>query len=165
MSKIILGLGSNINNPLIQLQNAVDYLKQHFFILKVSSIYISQSLLKDEQPDYYNIILLCSSDKTPLEILQITKDIENQMGRIKIKEWGERVIDIDIIDYDNNIYDYDNLNIPHKQMIYRSFVLKPLMEIMPDYIHPQTKQTVMEMYDSLDDDFNIKILEGTSINI
>ena len=57
MSKIILGLGSNINNPLIQLQNAVDYLKQHFFILKVSSIYISQSLLKDEQPDYYNIIL------------------------------------------------------------------------------------------------------------
>ena len=62
MSKIILGLGSNINNPLIQLQNAVDYLKQHFFILKVSSIYISQSLLKDEQPDYYNIILFCSID-------------------------------------------------------------------------------------------------------
>lgn len=165
MSKIILGLGSNINNPLIQLQNAVDYLKQHFFILKVSSIYISQSLLKDEQPDYYNIILFCSSDKTPLEILQIAKDLENQMGRIKIKEWGERVIDIDIIDYNNSIYDYDNLNIPHKQMKYRSFVLKPLMEIMPDYIHPQTKQTVMEMYESLDDDFNIKILEGTSINI
>lgn len=165
MSKIVLGLGSNLNNPIIQLQNAVDFLKQHFFILKVSSIYISQSLLKDEQPDYYNIVVLCNSEKSPLEVLKIAKDIENKMGRIKIKEWGERVIDIDIIDYDNKIYGYDNLNIPHKQMIYRSFVLKPLMEIMPDYIHPKTKQTVREMYNSLDDDFNIKILEGTLINI
>lgn len=164
MSKIIFGLGSNLDNPVIQLQNAVDKLKQHFFVLKVSNIYISQSLLKDEQPDYYNIALLCESNTTPLEVLKIVKEIEYDMGRRKTKVWGERVIDIDIIDYNNNIYEFDNLNIPHKQMDKRSFVLKPLMDILPEYIHPKTKKTLIEMYNSLDDDFDIKILEGSIIN-
>lgn len=164
MPKIVLGLGSNLENPVIQLQNAVDRLKQHFFILKVSSIYTSQSLLKDEQPDYYNIALLCESENTPLEVLKIIKDIEHNMGRIKTKEWGERVIDIDIIDYDNNIYEYENLSIPHKQMKNRSFVLKPMMDIIPEYINPENKLSLSEMYNSLDDDFNIKILEGRIIN-
>ena len=145
MSKIVLGLGSNLDEPIMQLQNAVNYLKQHFFILKISSIYTTLSLLKDEQPDYYNIVLICESEKVPQEVLGIIKNIENKMGRIKNKRWGERVIDIDIIDYDNNIYESENLNIPHMQIIYRSFVLKPLMEIDDNYIHPVLKKNIKEL--------------------
>lgn len=165
MSKIVLGLGSNLDESIMQLQNAVNYLKQHFFILKISSIYTTLSLLKDEQPDYYNIVLICKSEKKPQEVLDIIKNIENKMGRIKNKRWGERVIDIDIIDYDNNIYESENLNIPHLQMIYRSFVLKPLMEIDENYIHPVLKKNIKELYSNLDDDFNIQKVESIKINI
>ena len=82
------------------------------------------------------------------------------MGRIKLKKWGERVIDIDIIDYNREIFKSDNLEIPHNQMIYRSFVLKPLQDIMPDYIHPELKISVQDMINNLKDDYNITICQN-----
>lgn len=165
MSEVILGLGSNIGNPVIQLQNAVNYIKQHFFILKSSKIYISQSLLKDEQPDYYNIAIKCKTDEKPLKVLEITQSIEKEMGRIKTKVWGERIIDIDIIDYDNKIFEYDDLVIPHSQMGKRSFVLKPMMDICQNYKHPKTNKSLDYMYGELTDVFNIKVCNDFQIKI
>ncbi len=165
MSEIIFGLGSNLNNPVMQLQTAVDNLCKYFVLKKVSSIYKSQSLLKDNQDDYYNIAVLAETDKLPYEILSITQNIEKDMGRIKLKKWGERVIDIDIIDYNREIIKHDNLEIPHNQMIYRSFVLKPLQDINPDYIHPVLKISVQDMINNLEDDYNITICRNKSIFI
>lgn len=160
MSEVIFGLGSNLNNPVMQLQTAVDNLGRYFALQRVSKIYKSQSLLKDNQEDYYNIAVLAKTDKTPQEILSITQKIEKDMGRIKLKKWGERVIDIDIIDYNREIFKSDNLEIPHNQMIYRSFVLKPLQDIMPDYIHPELKISVQDMINNLKDDYNITICQN-----
>ena len=154
MSEVIFGLGSNLNNPVMQLQNALNNLSMYFALQKVSNTYKSQSLLKDNQEDYYNIAVLAKTDKIPQEILSITQKIEKDMGRIKLKKWGERVIDIDIIDYNREIFKSDNLVIPHNQMIYRSFVLKPLQDIMPDYIHPELKISVHDMINNLKDDYN-----------
>ena len=165
MSKLILGLGSNLNEPVFQLQKAVDYLKNHFLLLKVSRIYTSLSLLKDNQDDYYNAAVLAETDKTPLEVLDIIKSIENSMGRIKLKKWGERNIDIDIIDFNREIIKYENLEIPHNQMIYRSFVLLPLLDIVPDYIHPVNNLSLKNMIDNLSDDYNIKVLNDKSLFI
>ena len=69
MSEVIFGLGSNLNNPVMQLQTAVDNLGRYFELQRVSSIYKSQSLLKDNQDDYYNIAVLAETDKFPQEIL------------------------------------------------------------------------------------------------
>lgn len=160
MSEVIFGLGSNLNNPLMQLQTAVDNLGRYFALQRVSKIYKSQSLLKDNQEDYYNIAVIAETDKSPQEILSITQNIEKDMGRIKLKKWGERVIDIDIIDYNREIFKSDNLEIPHNQMIYRSFVLKPLKDIMPEYIHPVLKLSVQDMINSLEDDYNITICQN-----
>lgn len=82
------------------------------------------------------------------------------MGRVKLKKWGERVIDIDIIDYNREIIKQDNLEIPHNQIIYRSFVLKPLKDIMPEYIHPVLNLSVQDMINSLEDDYNITICQN-----
>ncbi len=163
MSKLILGLGSNLNEPVFQLQKAVYYLKNHFLLLKVSRIYTSLSLLKDNQDDYYNAAVLAETDKTPLEVLDIIKSIENSMGRMKLKKWGERNIDIDIIDFNREIIKYENLEIPHNQMIYRSFVLLPLLDIVPDYIHPVNNLSLKNMIDNLSDDYNIKVLNDKSL--
>ncbi len=160
MSEVIFGLGSNLNNPVMQLQNALNNLSMYFALQKVSNTYKSQSLLKDNQEDYYNIAVLAKTDKIPQEILSITQKIEKDMGRIKLKKWGERVIDIDIIDYNREIFKSDNLVIPHNQMIYRSFVLKPLQDIMPDYIHPELKISVHDMINNLKDDYNITICQN-----
>ncbi len=160
MSEVIFGLGSNLNKPVMQLQNALNNLSMYFALQKVSNTYKSQSLLKDNQEDYYNIAVLAKTDKTPQEILSITQKIEKDMGRIKLKKWGERVIDIDIIDYNREIFKSDNLEIPHNQMIYRSFVLKPLQDIMPDYIHPELKISVQDMINNLKDDYNITICQN-----
>ena len=160
MSEVIFGLGSNLNNPVMQLQNALNNLSMYFALQKVSNTYKSQSLLKDNQEDYYNIAVLAKTDKTPQEILSITQKIEKDMGRIKLKKWGERVIDIDIIDYNREIFKSDNLEIPHNQMIYRSFVLRPLQDIMPDYIHPELKVSVQDMINNLKDDYNITICQN-----
>ncbi len=160
MSEVMFGLGSNLNNPVMQLQNALNNLSMYFALQKVSNTYKSQSLLKDNQEDYYNIAVLAKTDKTPQEILSITQKIEKDMGRIKLKKWGERVIDIDIIDYNREIFKSDNLEIPHNQMIYRSFVLKPLQDIMPDYIHPELKISVHDMINNLKDDYNITICQN-----
>ena len=160
MSEVIFGLGSNLNKPVMQLQNALNNLSMYFALQKVSNTYKSQSLLKDNQEDYYNIAVLAKTDKIPQEILSITQKIEKDMGRIKLKKWGERVIDIDIIDYNREIFKSDNLEIPHNQMIYRSFVLKPLQDIMPDYIHPELKISVQDMINNLKDDYNITICQN-----
>ena len=160
MSEVIFGLGSNLNKPVMQLQTALNNLSMYFALQKVSNTYKSQSLLKDNQEDYYNIAVLAETDKSSQEILSITQSIEKDMGRVKLKKWGERVIDIDIIDYNREIIKQDNLEIPHNQMIYRSFVLKPLQDIMPDYIHPELKISVQDMINNLKDDYNITICQN-----
>ncbi len=160
MSEVIFGLGSNLNNPLMQLQTAVDSLGSYFVLQKVSKIYKSKSLLKDNQEDYYNIAVFAKTDKLPQEILSITQSIEKDMGRVKLKKWCERVIDIDIIDYNREIIKQNNLEIPHNQIIYRSFVLKPLKDIMPEYIHPVLNLSVQDMINSLEDDYNITICQN-----
>lgn len=160
MSEVIFGLGSNLNKPVMQLQTALNNLSMYFALQKVSNTYKSQSLLKDNQEDYYNIAVLAETDKSSQEILSITQSIEKDMGRVKLKKWGERVIDIDIIDYNREIIKQDNLEIPHNQMIYRSFVLKPLQDILPDYIHPELKISVQDMINNLKDDYNITICQN-----
>lgn len=156
MIDVILALGSNLGNRIENIETAINYLNNYLIFKKVSSVYISQSLLKDNQDDYYNCVCLYETDCSITELLTIVQDIENKMGRDKTTGfWGARNIDIDIVDYDNISYFSEKIITPHKEMQNRSFVLYPLLEISNNYIHPITKKSVKDMINELSDDLNI----------
>lgn len=157
LNKIILALGSNIN-PTYELGRCLNLLKSKYKLSKISKVYITESLLKDDQEDYMNMVVEVYSDiDDPILFLKDIKNIEKEMGRIKKSHWGERTIDIDIIDFNGRILSYDELNIPHKEMINRSFVLYPLKDVAPDYIHPVYNKSIDILITELEDDLGIKV--------
>lgn len=160
MVKVILGLGSNLGNKIENINTAINYLNKSLLFEKISSFYSTESLLKDNQDDYYNCVCIYKTDISVENLLILTQNIEKKMGRNKkTGYWGARNIDIDIIDYNNIIYKSDTLCIPHKEMINRSFVLYPLYEILPEYIYPINNKNIQYFVDNLKDDLNIKKLK------
>jgi len=86
---------------------------------------------------------------SPAELLDFVLSIEEKMGRKRLFKWGPRNIDIDILFYDSATIDQENLKIPHPELHKREFVLLPLIEIAPDFVHPAFKKTVLELYREL----------------
>ncbi|MGB9731362.1 MULTISPECIES: 2-amino-4-hydroxy-6-hydroxymethyldihydropteridine diphosphokinase [Calditerrivibrio] len=158
MADVLLGLGSNIPPKSKNLKNAIKLLSQQCLIVTVSNIYSSLSLLKDNQEDYFNIVVMVKTDLSPLFLLKLLKNVEISLGRIDTGRWNSRIIDIDILDYNNQLINMRELIIPHPEMHNRSFVLYPLRDIIPDYKHPLLKKDITTMINELDDDLNIKIL-------
>ena len=141
MSKNMLvhfSLGSNLGNRLDFLNKACEDLKLNFLSnYRVSSIYESEPLLKMKQPNYYNIVVCGFTQLNPFQLLEKCQQIEKKLGRVKSEKWGSRNIDLDILSYGNKIINTKNLNIPHPEIEKRSFVLLPLLEISPNWIHPK----------------------------
>lgn len=160
LTKASLSIGSNVGNRIFFIKLALKYLEKILRINKISCIYESMSLKKDNQGCYYNIVIEVETCYTPEELLKYIKDIESLVGRKDRGRWEEREIDIDIIDYNNKIYKSDYLTIPHYDMHNRSFVLYPLLEINPNYIHPIFKKSVDELLNDLTNKLNIKKIGG-----
>lgn len=158
MVNVILGLGSNIYPKSKNLRDAVRMLSNHAKIIQVSSIYKSISLLRDSQDDYFNIVLSINTDLDPNTLLKLIKSIEKSLGRVDTEKWGSRIIDIDILDYKNHIINSKELQTPHPEMHKRSFVLYPLKEIVPNYLHPVFQKSVDTLIKELNDDLDIKRL-------
>ena len=142
MTKVILvhlGLGSNLGNRLDFLNQACRKLES-MPLLKFhsSKIYESEPLLKMQQPNYLNLVVCGLTELAPLELLKKCQQIENRLGRVRKERWGSRNIDIDILSFGDEIIDTDALKIPHPEMVKRSFVLLPLLELSPEWVHPQT---------------------------
>ncbi|MBU4319949.1 MAG: 2-amino-4-hydroxy-6-hydroxymethyldihydropteridine diphosphokinase, partial [Nitrospinae bacterium] len=98
-----------------------------------------------DQPKFINMAIEAETDKKPEELLRVLEEIEKEIGRTETVKWGPRVIDLDILFYDDLILKTQDLEIPHPLMHERAFVLKPLCEIAPDKRHPVTEKTVKEM--------------------
>src|SRR5690242_12735284 len=140
---VILGLGSNLNDRLANLRSALFYIKQipNFSIEQISPVYISDALIPENAPaswdrPHLNLALRCSTSLTPHELLHHVKDIEKKVGRTPEKTWGPRIIDIDLLAWDDlQLYD-DKLHIPHEHLIDRPFALWPLADVAPFWIYP-----------------------------
>ena len=115
-------------------------------ILQKSNIYYTEPWGNKNQNYFLNLALKVSTNKSPEEILQAISIIENKMGRERIEKWGPRLIDIDIIFYGDAIIKNDCLEIPHPALSNRNFVLVPLMDICPDFIHPESKKSINEIF-------------------
>lgn len=139
MTRIFVGLGSNIEQPMEQLATAYQHLNDHPLLGSslASSVYLSPPLGPSDQPDFYNAVVQIDTQLGPSALLQALHEIEQQMGRVRARHWGERCIDLDLLLFNDLILHSDSLTIPHPRAHERRFVLDPLIELLgEDYEFP-----------------------------
>lgn len=159
-SLVFLGIGTNLGNRSENLRECIKQIHQSVgSVKKISSVYETEPWGVEEQTNYYNQVLKVETELKPFQLLIKTQAIENKMGRIRKEKWGSRIIDIDILFYDQKIIISKKLNIPHPLILNRNFVLEPLVEIEPDYIHPVKLQNINSLIKQSDDKSWIKKLE------
>jgi len=137
-----LGLGSNIGDRRANLTEAVQRLAQipALEIVRTSSIYETAPVGPQDQPDFLNQVAQAEVSCSGRRLLELVQRIEQDMGRVHTRRWGERIIDIDILLYGDEMVDKPDLQIPHPQMLARQFVLVPLAEIAPDLALPDGRR-------------------------
>ncbi|MBN8570808.1 MAG: 2-amino-4-hydroxy-6-hydroxymethyldihydropteridine diphosphokinase [Ignavibacteria bacterium] len=147
MAKVFLGLGSNIGDRKKYLEEAIQEIKNipGTKVLKLSSVYETEPWGFSEQEEYLNAVIEIETEQAYEKLLKEVKAIEIILGRDKRDKWKSRKIDIDILFYGDLVYEDENLHIPHKHIEDRNFVLVPLNEIEPDFVHPITKKKISEI--------------------
>lgn len=150
LQTVYLLLGSNLGNSKEILDKAIELLTEKIgVIISQSKDYETKPWGVTDQPDFLNLAIAIHTKLKPLEILEQTQSIENQLGRVRKEKWGARLIDIDIMFYGDEIIDEPNLKVPHPLIQERDFALIPLSEIAPNFVHPVLGKTVLELSESL----------------
>lgn len=151
MTVAYIGLGSNVGARARAIRRALSLLAAHpeIDVKKVSSLYETEPLEYPDQNWFVNAAAQVDTTLTPYELLDSLLDIEQQLQRKRTIRWGPRVIDLDILLYDNEIISTSKLQIPHLRMHSRAFVLIPMIEIAPSVVHPVTNETMEELYPQL----------------
>lgn len=146
-----IALGSNLGDSLAILQGAIAVLEQVSGIQvdQASSFYCTAPL-GPPQPDYLNACVLISTSLSPEALLENLLEIEAQFGRVRHERWGPRLLDLDLLLYDDWVVDTPDLQIPHPRMHERAFVLVPLAEIAPHWIVPVRARAVDELLQAVD---------------
>jgi 2-amino-4-hydroxy-6-hydroxymethyldihydropteridine diphosphokinase len=148
VNDVYLGLGSNIGDRLKYLLYAVELISKNpnCSLIQSSSIYETTPYGSIEGDNYYNCVINIKTSLDPAGLLDLVKQFELKAGRKKDNiKWSPREIDIDILFYNNLIYNNEKLNIPHKDILLRDFVLIPLSEIAADFVHPVTNQKIRDI--------------------
>lgn len=152
MNLVYLHLGSNIGDRGGFLQRARSYIQDEIGeIINSSKVYQTSPWGVDNQEDYLNQALCVKTIFPAKDILSKVLYIEKMMGRIRSVKWQAREIDIDILFFNNDIISTKDLEVPHPLLHKRLFVLQPLMDIAPIFIHPIYNQTISEMLESCSD--------------
>jgi len=139
-------LGTNLGDRLALLELAVECLTAEAGkIVALSSVYGSAAWGKADQPDFLNRVVRLATPLPPLQLLHVTQQIENRLGRERLEKWGARLIDIDILLYADITIDHPRLQIPHPHLPDRRFALMPLHEVAPLAVHPLLQCTVTEL--------------------
>lgn len=151
MAQVYLGLGSNIGKRVAHLNEAIARLNAHdnITVTRESSIIETEPYGNINQDKFLNMCIEIETNLTPVSLLETVLDIEQQMGRIRIVDWGPRNIDIDILLYEDLEIALEDLEIPHAEMHKRLFVLEPLAEIAPNREHPTMGVTIKTLLQQL----------------
>lgn len=150
MNIVYISFGSNIGDREKAIEEALDLIDQNQMkITKRSDIYETEPYGYTDQPVFLNGAVEVETKLTCREVLERLLSIEKEVGRVRKFKWGPRLIDLDIIFFNDEIYDEEDLKVPHTDMQNRDFVLKPLNELCPDFIHPVLKKTIKELLEDL----------------
>jgi len=159
MNDVFLLLGSNLGDRHLFLIQAIGHISHDLSpVLKISSVYETQSWGKTDAPDYLNQVLFLQTDYAPEEVLKRILAIEILLGRRREEKWGSRTIDIDILFYGQEIINMPDLKIPHPELHKRRFTLEPLSQIAPEFMHPVLKKNILQIKNDLEDDLIVKKL-------
>ena len=146
MNKAYLLTGGNMGNRQENLATANESIEQQCGdIINASSLYETAAWGKNDQPSFLNQVLEIQTSLSPRQLLKKILYIEKQIGRVRKEKYGPRVIDIDILLFNDEIYNYPSLKIPHPELQNRRFALVPLAEIAPENVHPVFKKTITEL--------------------
>ncbi len=151
MHKLYIGLGSNLGEKEQNIRNAIQLIKERIGEVIAESDFISTTPWGYESNNLFINAAVCSDTKlTPMEVLTRMQSIETEMGRVRSqKGYEDRIIDLDILLYDDLIIQTQSLTIPHPLLHTRLFVLEPLAQIAPDIIHPILNKTIKELVEEI----------------
>lgn len=141
MKRAYLSIGSNMGDRLHHLTEAVRALHSHggIEVTEVSSIYETEPVGYTDQDSFLNLAVGLETSLDPFELLSVCQGIENDLGRVREIRWGPRTVDLDILLYNHDNIESENLIVPHPRMGERAFVLVPLLEIAPGIVRPEGK--------------------------
>jgi 2-amino-4-hydroxy-6-hydroxymethyldihydropteridine diphosphokinase len=144
-STVYLALGTNLGDRPGNLQNAIAGLPPVVTVLESSPVYKTLPWGVTDQPAFLNMVIKAETHSEPLELLKQLKLLETRLGRLPSIRYGPRLIDIDLLFYDDLILNTAELTIPHPNLHERAFVLVPLSDLAPEFIHPVTGKTVRQL--------------------
>jgi 2-amino-4-hydroxy-6-hydroxymethyldihydropteridine diphosphokinase len=153
----LLSLGSNVGDRLANIRAAVGLLGKSGRVTAKSNVYETPPWGVVNQPRFLNCCAAIETDKPPFELLMAVKDIEREIGRVARGKWEAREIDIDILTYGDERMTTEELVIPHPLMRERAFVLVPLLDIAPGFIHPESGESVDRLLEHTGRDGIIRI--------
>lgn len=158
--QVILHTGGNLGDRYHNLKLARQHIRRRIGpITRESSVYQTQAWGVTDQPDFLNQALIAETTLSPWQVLQQILLIEQRMGRKRTDKWTARLIDIDLLFYENEIINTPDLIVPHPYLHMRNFVLAPLAEIAPQQWHPVLHRTVAELYEQSTDTLKVRLLE------
>jgi 2-amino-4-hydroxy-6-hydroxymethyldihydropteridine diphosphokinase len=157
MNKLYLLLGSNIGNSVKQLSKAIIYIESQIGTIRLkSNLYATAAWGNIKQPDFLNQVIAVETSLNAMQTMQAILHIEKKMGRIRTVKNAPRIIDIDILFFNKEIIDRKDLTIPHPQIQNRRFVLVPLNQISPNFMHPVLNKSVHQLLMHCPDTLNVK---------
>ncbi|HNP19325.1 MAG TPA: 2-amino-4-hydroxy-6-hydroxymethyldihydropteridine diphosphokinase [Fulvivirga sp.] len=155
---IYLLLGTNLGDKNINLKAAISIISTFSEVVNQSAIYETAAWGKTDQPSFYNQVIEIRTDLSPEALLAELLKTEKSLGRVRIEKWGERLIDIDILYYNQTSINQEGLIIPHPGIPDRRFTLVPLCELAPEFVNPANGLTNAKMLENLHDQLSVKKL-------
>lgn len=167
MALVYLSLGSNKGDKVSNIHQATSLIanSDNIKLVRATTLYESEPWGVKNQDWFVNIALEVKTNLTPQEFLKKMQTIETNLGRSHDEntiKWGPREIDIDIIFWDNEIINDENLKVPHPLAHKRAFVIVPLLELIPDFVHPVIKKSLLDIHSNIDNPEDV-FLFGTRI--
>lgn len=157
---VLIALGTNLGDRAEHLQSALGALREFVDVNARSRVYNTEPVGLRDQPDFWNMVVRGRTLLEPLELLRALKQIERQLGRTAAPRNAPRVIDLDLVAWNERILSTDEITLPHPRMHERSFVLYPLREVAPEFRHPVSGFSVDELIERLVEPTRATVVEG-----